>query len=346
MTTTSPARWSIPAAKVIMTARGVEANRERWLQLRTTGVTATDMRVLAGNGYVGESVYRCWRGKTDPSTVVEEAMPDQEEDARLHLGTAVEPVIRQFATHHLQLDIRKVGFLQSKTDPLLLASPDGIASDGGGVELKMTSPDALRGEDRTGRRTNEAGRVLPPGWWDQTQDQLLVSGWPHIWVCAFVVDAYVRTFSYWRVLPDKEYQEYLRDLAHGFWRYVEEDTPPPPDFENDLEIKARWPVAKVPSVTVTDRTAAEIQRMINDRKDLAEAEKSRKILSNHLAGIAGDAEEVRDEYGNLLYRWGNVSGKVLDKEALARDYPELNLDEYKIKVPVHHRSLWIPGQKD
>lgn len=86
--------------------------------------------------------------------------------------------------------------------------------------------------------------------------------------------------------------------------------------------------------------------MITDRRDLADAVKARKILSNHLAGIAGDAEEVRDESGNLLYRWGNVSGKVLDKEALARDYPELNLDAYKVKVPVSHRALWVPGQKD
>jgi predicted phage-related endonuclease len=346
MTTTSPARWSIPAAKVIMSAKDVEQDRNGWLQLRTTGVTATDMRVMAGHGYLGESVYQCWRGKVDPSTVVEEAMPEQDEDARLHLGTAVEPVIRQFATHHLQVDIRKVGFLQSRSDSLLLASPDGIASDGGGVEFKMTNPEALRSEDATGQRTNPAGNVLPAGWFDQVQDQLLVSGWPHIWVCAMVVDAYTRTFTYWKVLPDKDYQDYLRDLAHGFWKYVEQNEPPPPDFENDIEIKARWPVAKIPTVTVDDRTAAEVARMINDRRDLAEAVKARKILSNHLAGIAGDAEEVRDEKGNLLYRWGNVAGKVLDKEALARDYPELNLESYKIKVPVSHRALWIPGQKD
>jgi hypothetical protein len=346
MTTTSPARWAIPSAKVIMSAKDVELNRERWLRLRTTGVTATDLRVLAGHGYMGESVYQCWRGKTDPSIVVEEAMPDQEEDARLHLGTAVEPVIRQFASHHLQVDIRKVGFLQSRNDSLLLASPDGIASDGGGVEFKMTNPETLRGNDPTGQRTNAAGRVYPEGWFDQTQHQLAVSGWPHIWLCALVVDAYTRTFSYWKVLPDRDYQEYQRDLAYGFWTYVEQDTPPPPDFENDIEIKARWPVAKIPTVTVSGSTEAEVRRMIADRKDLADAKAARQILSNHLSAIAGDAEEVRDENGELLYRWGNVSGKVLDKEALARDYPELNLDEYKVKVPVHHRALWIPGQKD
>jgi hypothetical protein len=328
-----------------MSAKAVEQDRAAWLRLRTTGVTATDMRVLANHGYVGESVYRCWRGKVDPDTVVEEVMPDQDADSRLHLGTAVEPVIRQFASHHLQLEIRKVGFLQSRSDPLLLASPDGSASDGGGVELKMTSPSSLREMDPTGVRTNEAGNVIPAGWWDQAQTQLLVSGWPHVWICALVVDSYVRTFTYWKVLPDKEYHEYLRGLGHGFWKYVTTNEPPPPDFTNDVEIASRWPVALPMALTVDDGTAMEVARLINDRRTLSDAEKAKKIIGNHLAALAGDAQEVRDSYGNLLYRWNNVSGKILDKEALARDYPDLDLDAYKVKVPVHHRSLWIPAEK-
>lgn len=339
-------RWSIPDAKIIMTAKDVEQDRSAWLRLRTTGVTATDMRVLAGHGYAGESVYRCWRGKTDPDSVHEEDVPGQDEDVRMHLGTEIEPVIRKFAARHLELEIRRVGFLQSRREPLFLASPDGAASDGGGVELKMTSPGSLHEQDQFNQRTNDAGWTIPAGWWDQLQTQLMVSGWPHIWLCALVVDAYVRQFTYWKVLPDTDYQAHLRDLGRGLWRYVEQDTPPPPDFENDVEIKARWPVAEPMAVTVDYGTAMEIDRMIADRRDLSEAEKAKKVVSNRLAAIAGDAQEVRDPDGNLLYRWNNVGGSVLDQDALARDYPGLNLADYKVKVPIHHRSLWIPGVKD
>jgi CelD/BcsL family acetyltransferase involved in cellulose biosynthesis len=50
MTTATATRWSIPGAKVIMTAKDVAEDRSKWLQLRTTGVTATDLRVLNGHG--------------------------------------------------------------------------------------------------------------------------------------------------------------------------------------------------------------------------------------------------------------------------------------------------------
>lgn len=340
MTTALAPRWSIPRAKVIMTAKDVEQDRGKWLQLRTTGVTATDMRVLAGHGYQGESEYLCWRAKTDPSSVKEEEMPGAGEDIRLHLGTAVEPVIRQFAQHHLGVEFRKVGFLQSKRDKILLASPDGQAADGGGAEWKMTSPAYLRGYDETGGlRTNTDGDVLPAGWYDQTQTQLLVSGWSHVHVAALVVDEYTRKFVYWKVLPDERYQQHLWSLARPFWQRVEANDPPEPNWEDTDEIKDRWPRAEVESVTVDEALEQQIRMMIADRAELAQAAKDAEILENKLRGIAGKAQEVRSIDGGFLYAWGNAAGSVLDKDALAKDYPDLDLNKYKVRVPEHHRTL-------
>jgi hypothetical protein len=167
-------------------------------------------------------------------------MPGAGEDIRLHLGTAVEPVIQHFAQHHLGVEFRKVGFLQSKRDRILLASPDGQAADGGGAEWKMTAPAYLRGYDETGNlRTNADGDVLPAGWYDQTQAQLLVSGWSHVHVAALVVDQYTRKFVYWKILPNERYQQHLWGLARPFWQRVEQNEPPEPNWEDTDEIKDR-----------------------------------------------------------------------------------------------------------
>ena len=346
MTTATQARWSIPMAKVIMSAKEVDQSRDRWLQLRTSGVTATDLRVLNGHGYQGESEYLCWRAKTDPDSVQEEMMPGAGEDIRLHLGTAIEPVIRHFAQHHLGVEFRKVGFLQSKRDKILLASPDAQAADGGGAEWKMTSPSYLRSHDETdGLRTNADGDVLPAGWYDQVQAQLLVSGWAHVHVAALAVDQYVRKFVYWKILPNERYQQHLWGLARPFWRRVEQNEPPEPNWEDTGEIKDRWPIAEIDAVTVDPDLEGRIRQMIRDRAELLEAAKDAEILDNKLRAIAGAAREVRTIDGDLLYSWNNVAGSVLDRDALARDYPGLDLSKYKVRVPEHHRTLWFKQGK-
>lgn len=323
-----------------MSAKDVEQGRTRWLRTRTSGVTATDLRVLNGHGYQGESEYLCWRAKTDPSSVKEVEMPGAGEDIRLHLGTAVEPVIRHFAQHHLGVEFRKVGLLQSKRDEILLASPDGQGADGGGAEWKMTSPATLCSYDETdGLRTNTDGDVLPAGWYDQVQTQLLVSGWAHVHVAALVVDQYTRKFVYWRILPNERYQQHLWGLARSFWQRVEQNDPPEPNWEDTDEIKERWPRAEIEAVTVDPDLEVSIRQMIRDRDELNQAAKDAEILENRLRGIAGDAQEVRNIDGDFLYAWGNVAGSVLDKEALARDYPDLDLEKYKVRVPAHHRTL-------
>ena len=333
-------RWAIPQARVILSAKDVEQGRDKWLQLRTTGVTATDLRVLNGHGYQGESEYLCWRAKTDPSSVKEAELPGAGEDIRLHLGTAVEPVIRYFAQHHLGVEFRKVGFLQSKRDEILLASPDGQAADGGGGEWKMTAPANLRSYDETGGlRTNADGDVLPAGWYDQVQTQLLVSGWSHVHVAALVIDQYIRKFVYWKVAPNERYQQHLWGIARNFWKRVEQNDPPEPNWEDTEEILDRWPRAEVDTVTVDPDLELRIRQMIRDREELNQAGKDAEILENKLRAIAGRAREVRTVDGDFLYAWGNVAGSVLDKEALARDYPDLDLARYKVRVPEHHRTL-------
>lgn len=323
-----------------MPAKDVGQARDKWLQLRTTGVTATDLRVLNGHGYQGESEYLCWRAKVDQHPITEAVMPGAGEDIRMHLGTAVEPVIQHFAQHHLGVEFRKVGFLQSRRDKILLASPDGQSADGGGAEWKMTAPAYLRGYDDTdGLRTNADGDVLPAGWFDQVQTQLLVSGWSHVHVAALVVDQYTRKFVYWKVLPNERYQQHLWGLARRFWRRVEENDPPEPNWEDSDEIKDRWPVAEVDVVTVDSDLELVIRQMIRDRAELVQAAADAEILENKLRAIAGKAGEVRTVDGEFLYAWSNVAGSVLDREALARDYPDLDLDRYKVRVPEHHRSL-------
>ena len=90
----------------------------------------------------------------------------------------------------------------------------------------------------------------------------------------------------------------------------------------------------------------EVMQLIADRAELNAAAGAAKYIDNRLREIAGDAKEVRSTEGALLYRWGNVAGTVTDWEKFARDHPNIDLNTYKRRVPVHHRALSFPKPKD
>lgn len=332
-TTTIPARtgrWSIPAGRVEIPA-GRLADRDGWLETRRTGVTATDMRVLHGDGYADETVYQRWLDKTKP---VDDRPARPGGDITLELGNMIEPVIAHFATRELGVEMRNVGLIRSRSNELLLASPDRNASDGGGAEFKHTSTFYLRNyQVADADYTNRDGWTLPPAWLTQVLWQLEVTGWTHMHVAALIGDR--KRMTYWTVERDQHAQDTLVVLAEMFWWHVLEVEPPPLDWDTITEaaVKARYPQATADSVTPGN--AAEVADWVHRyaalTAEIGPLEKEKKALGLLLKATAGDASEVLDPSGARLYQYVNRARSSVDADRLAAD-AGLDLDDYRTKT--------------
>lgn len=324
--------YSWPNGTIILSADTVEKQRDLWLAARTRGVTATDSRVLAGHGYAGETVYQRWVEKVDPDSVrPHEQLPGADQDLRLTLGTDIEPIVQRYAEQHLQVGMRRVGLMQAKHWPILLASCDRLTDDEGIAEIKMTTAMYLRPKagddagDPTGQRVNDAGHWLPWGWWDQVQHQLLVSGARHAYVAALVVDNYTRSMTYWRIVPDPAYQTLLEELAAEFWDDVVSDTPPPVDMKRE-DLVRRWPRGEGDRLLTPDETVA-VRRLLADRATLkgqaASVKEDLDTVEDRLRVYVGSYTRLLSDEGKPLLSWSNRTRKSPNMDVIETVFPEL-----------------------
>lgn len=290
-------KWSTPTARV---AVPIDASREYWRRERCTGVTATDMRVLAGHGYSGELVYDRWLEKVQPT----DGTDDRDAPRAWDLGLAEEPVIAHFAELDLGIELRRVGMLRHRDVEHLIASPDRNCSCGGHAELKDTNTWFLRHYQDDGDFTNADGWTLPPSWLVQSLHQMTVSGRSHVHICAKIADK--KTFTYWTVEPDALRQGVLRGIADAFWGHVQTNTPPPVDWDTVTgeEIAARYPDAVIPSITADPAEVAVLLDQLATFKEAAGwLKKDMKAVETRLKGIAEDAVDVVDPNGRVLYSY-------------------------------------------
>lgn len=328
--TISPAtatRWSTPTARVDVP---IDAPRERWLAARTTGVTATDIRVLAGHGYQGETVFARFLDKTEPAD-------PQGEDVEItprawDLGLAEEPVIRHFAQLDLGIELRRVGMLRHRDVPHLIASPDCNCACGGHAELKDTNSWFLKTyQDEAADYTNTDGWTLPPSWRVQVLHQLTVSGRDHVHVCAKIADR--KTFTYWLVERDQLEQDMLRELADMFWDHVQAGEAPPIEWDTvtAAEVKARYPRVVIDRVLADD--VAEVLQLIADREELKYAIKVHDSaltrIETRLKAIAATAGEVVDTEGRVLFAYPDRTRRGVDTKRLFAEHPEIDPAAYE-----------------
>ena len=321
--------YAIPGGTVVIGADAIDQDRDAWLQLRRTGVTATDMRVIAGHGYTDETVYDRWADKLATTPAHE----DPDTPLILRLGNMLEPIIQTLAEEHLGVDMRRVGMVRSKHADFMLASPDRNTADGGGAEFKNTSSHYLRNyKDPDSPLTNRDGWTLSPAWWVQAQHQIAVTGWSHVYVCALIGD--LRRMTYWTVEPDTRQIDTQEVAAEMFWECVTEQTPPPIEWDTvtAAEVKARWPQATATQTTPAnlDEVRGWAARYAQLTATISPLEKEKRGLATLLQAAAGDAAEVVDAEGALLYKYSNRNGtKRLDRDRFAADHPDIDLADYE-----------------
>lgn len=177
----------------------------RWLELRKSGITATDATVIAGLSPF-KTPYQLWAEKTGK-------VAEAEVGAAAQRGIILEDAVVTYYEAETGRKLKKSnGIVRRKDEPWVMASLDRtIVGEPGLVEIKTSAS----------RRWSLY--PVPPEVEAQVQWQMLVTGAPWVDVVALLGGL---VFRIERVNADSDYQQELLSKAAHFKSLVETDTPP------------------------------------------------------------------------------------------------------------------------
>jgi putative phage-type endonuclease len=320
-----------PGTAVQILPPGVDrTDRARWLAVRRVGLGGSDVSTVVGlNKW--SSRYELWLDKTGQLPLVDE----QSEAAEM--GALLEPVVRDRFARSWGLEVRQVGTLRSARWPWMLTNPDGLCSDGAGLECKTCS--VWMAHEWAGGQTADHAEL-------QAQWGMAVTGLDHWWVAVLIGGQHS---EYRLITRDQELIDELVAISGRFWRdHVLAQVPPPLDGSSACTelLRDRYPVAH-------DNRAVEVDPDVRDEITLlaektAAGEKAAKAdrdaLKNRVRGLLGDAERLvcgeqeiatwrntgqfcearfRAAHPDLAARYVTTV-EVVDTDRLAADHPELH----------------------
>ncbi len=198
------------------------ANRMEWLNLRRTGIGASEIAGVLGAGRW------CSALSVHAEKIDSDQPVDDRGEERMQLGILLEPVILQ---RYARVTGRKVAayghLLRSKKWPWMLATLDGLAQRSGTptpVEVKNT-------QDRAGWSDG-----LPRDVWIQIQQQLAVTDLPLGSVAVLIAGCEFKTVDV------KRDQAFIHDIlvpaGEKFWANVKARGAPPQADGSDASLNA------------------------------------------------------------------------------------------------------------
>lgn len=271
----------------------IPKNEEEWLQLRVQDITSTEAAALFGlSPYT--TYFELWHRKKnqqyfkiDPNermelgTALQDAiaeyiankegwkvrrMPEYMRDTEIGAGSSFDFMIEGVLKED-HLDDTQVGLLEIKNVDNLVYKNDWIADDTG-------SPQA------------------PVHIEIQVQHQMLVSGLPFTWLGACVGGNHIEKF---KRTPDPRIQNALREKIFEFWKSIEEDREPLPNYAEDAGyINSMFSFAepgKIVEVTDGDLTALAFKHVELGEQENTIKKAREEIKAKILMGI-GDAEKA------------------------------------------------------
>lgn len=305
-----------------------DSNDQKWLKLRHTGVGASEAPILMGEGYAGSS----------PETVWEHKMSDVEptfDDDTLRLfarGHMLEPVaVKVFLEENPELVAIDGALFRSKINPYMLATPDRLVSDGGGLEIKTAHNFQFK---------RYSPDVVPPRYYWQAVQCMFVTGRTHWYIFVLHPDSF-NTMT-WRI--DASDPQVAADMnllnltILDFWEsYVLTGIRPTDMVMAGLS----EPEIDPDGVAIPEEEEDTIVGLLDRRAELDEEIKGltaeRGAIDDALKSIVGDQEQAHVG-GKVLWTFKSSSRTGIDAKglkAMKEEHPDV-YDKY-VKVTSSRR---------
>ncbi|WP_124083878.1 YqaJ viral recombinase family protein [Burkholderia gladioli] len=315
-----------PALKLVKTR---ELSRDDWLAVRRTGIGGSDAAAAVGlNPYL--SALELWLDKTGRAEGLPRPDP-ADTTSPTYWGTLLEPIVAAVYTQQTGNKVRKVNaVLRHATVPFMLANIDREV---------VGAPDVQILECKT---AGEFGSRL---WRDgmpeyvqiQVQHQLAVTGKTAAHVAVLLCG---QALEVHRVQRDDALIGKLIELEARFWRFVETDTPPPPDGSEsaDRALRHLYPGNGGTIDFADDRRLSSVfADLVTVRAEI----ESRQLLEAHLKqtiqAAMGEATRALFETGSVSFKRSKDSSSI-NLERLTADRPSL-VAQYAISKPGSRRFL-------
>jgi putative phage-type endonuclease len=253
-----------------------QENHEGWLAWRRAGITASDAAVIAGFANRPTRT-ELWAEKVGRGLADQEAATEA-----MQFGLLLEDDILEMYTRKTGVTalLRQVSVESESVDFPMRATLDAVASDGRLLECKAVSIGGANHWPEDGDWENLPSRVL-----FQVQHQMSVADRDRCDVIAFLP-------LQLRIYPVRRRDDLIApliEMEEEFWRYVADETPPPPLSDAEAESCVR-------ALGVADRCiplGLDVQEVADDYdkicEDIRELEFDKKRIRERLiAAMAGN----------------------------------------------------------
>ena len=317
----------IGQAKVI--ADAAKLSEEDWQELRHKSIGSSDAAAVLSMGRYG-SPYQVWEVKTGKRTI--------EQNFKMQLGHAMEPVVLELAAEELGMDIAKPDLVLAHPDhPELTCNLDGYATNVYGDEAIVEAKHAgnyLKGELK---RWADSGAPdedsATEGWWVQVQFQLLICNLRQGYLAALCD----KDFFVIPVAADMSFHDTMLGMIPGWHKVHVENGIEPALGGRDADVVTRkFPKSYEEDVVDMGSVMDDVvmARQFKDRikslkKELAEHDVRIKAHLGEGGSGVHDGEKIISSY--------TMERKSVDYHKLFMEYPEVYAAVVSTKVSRMYR---------
>lgn len=254
-------------------------NKDHWLSLRTKVITSTEVSALFGMSPY-QTAFELWHRKRSGDSVV------IEENERMKWGTYLQPSIAAGIAKDRGWEIRE------KSE--FVYSDDRIGSS---FDYEITSEQALleiKNVDSMVYYKTWKPEEAPPHIELQVQHQLLCAGLKTAYIGALVGG---NELILLKRAASKNLQEMITSKVAAFWKSVEENNPPSPNFQKDAEFIISLHNYANPNTVLVADDMSEVTKFCNEYKDvqaqIKTLEEKKEILKAKILQEIKDFEKVK-----------------------------------------------------
>lgn len=272
---------------LILSVKDAE-DHEKWLKTRDLGIGGSDAAVIMGlNSY--KSPYQLWMEKTG-----QVEPPDLSDNQYVYWGTKNEANIADWFQEETGKKVKRLGTLQSKEYPFMLANVDRtVIGENAGLEIKTAGVSQYR---------KWKDDEIPDAYYCQCLHYMAVTGADY-WYIAVLLGGNEAKWK--RIARNEEDIKALIEAEAGFWKLVETRTPPPVDGSDSCAaaLSAQYKGGDPNfSVVLQPSTDGVIESLENDNAIMDALKKQITEKENRLKALLGNAEEGTTDHYRVLWK--------------------------------------------